>query len=316
MAKPKEAPQSETEAVQRSDKGDVPREPRKRNGAGMLKASFSEYQVLKIVLSVVLFMFALTRFYYYESLSTRMDLVFLALVFSVFLLWMLPWEDLWERLHGFSIGGVAISLEQPDVQGAIGNISFDAQHLSFIFGESSGRSSREARRELIQRIEGLEKELQIVRGSRVLWIDDHPHEILGERRLLRTLGINVTPASSSEEARHILDKDNDFDLIITEVQRPSTPFDAEGRPEHGGVNFIVKLQEYEKDIRISTLPIIFYAAYHWQDLIKHTNPARVLKPEIEISNSVVDLIPKVIKTLSEEREHPITVSAKKTGTSL
>src|SRR5829696_248680 len=72
-----------------------------------------KYQVLKVVLSVVLVMFAVTRFSNYESLSTRMDLVFLSLVLSAFLLWMLPWADLWERLSGVTLGGFGISLDAP-----------------------------------------------------------------------------------------------------------------------------------------------------------------------------------------------------------
>lgn len=129
----------------------------------------------------------------------------------------------------------------------------------------------------------------------------HPHTILGERRLLRALGIDITPAMSSEEAQDILEKDNDFDLIITDVYRV-------GRDE--GVDFVVKLHK-NKDERIGSLPVIFYAAYRWGDLVKRTLPARELRPEVEISNAVDEFIPKVIRRLSEERINPIIVSSKK-----
>jgi CheY-like chemotaxis protein len=307
------------EAAQHSDKGVVPHGPRKRNGVGRMKDSFSEYQGLKVVLSVVLLVFAITRFYYYEALSTRMDPVFLLLVFSVFLLWMLPWEQLWERLRGFSVGGVEISLQQPDVQAAISNISFDAKRVKI-----SG-SSEMVRDRLLRRLKSLEGELQTVRGGRVLWIDDNPHEILGERRLLRALGIDVTPASSSEEAEDILKKDNDFDLIITDVLRFGTSykFVDKGKGQHEGVNFIVKLRAVAEDKRIRTLPVIFYGAYSWKQLFQHTSPTRELQlepkisesvPEPEISESAVDLIPMVITVISEERLNPILVSAKKKPT--
>src|SRR5215217_7878002 len=130
---------------------------------------------LKVGLTMVLVIFAISRFSYYESLNTRMDLVFLSLVLAAFLLWMLPWEDLWNRLGGFSLGGFTISLEQPDVQAAIGNVSFDEEHLERIFGEIDGRTSKDARHKLLQRMESLKEELQTVRESRVLWIDDNPH---------------------------------------------------------------------------------------------------------------------------------------------
>jgi CheY-like chemotaxis protein len=313
MSEEEEDPRSESE--EQESKEDPRSAP--HNIANALEDFFLKYQVLKVVLSLVLVIFAITRFYYYEALNTRMDLVFLSLVLSVFLLWMLPWEQLWDRLRGFSVGGVAISLQQPDVHAAISNISFDDQHLKII----GSRTSEDVRERLIQRLKSLEGDLQIVRGSRVLWIDDNPHNILGERRLLRALGIDVTPAISSKEAHDILEKDNDFDLIITDVQRQTTEYDSvdNGFQVHGGVNFIVKLRKEEKDDRIKTLPVIFYGAYSWKDLVNYTRRARELQPapEIpapEISESVVDLIPKVIRRLSEERLHPIEVSAKKKGT--
>lgn len=254
-------------------------------------------QILKVLLSVVLVIFASTRIFYYKALSPRMDLVFLSLVLSVFLLWMLPWEQLWERLRGISVGGVGISLQQPDVQAAIGHISFDEEHLKI-----SGSSEKQVRNRLRRRLESLEGQLQTVRGSRVLWIDDNPLAIMGERRLLRAFGIDITPAPSSKEALEILTKDNDFDLIITDVYRNNK---AEG------VNFVLNLRKQANE-RIRSLPVIFYAAYPWEYLVKITRPAHDLRPEAERSNEVDDLIPKVIRRLYEERINPITVSAKKT----
>jgi len=252
-----------------------------------------KYQVLKVVLSVVLVMFAVTRFSNYESLSTRMDLVFLSLVLSAFLLWMLPWADLWERLSGVTLGGFGISLEAPHVKAALDESINDADWL-----EKTGHSSSEEdiRKNLIRRLKRLEEELPIVRGSRVLWIDDHPYDILGERRLLRALGIDIIPARSSKEAQDILETDNDFDLIITDVRRTD---------EHEGVNFIVSLRKEEnehlKDEQIKSLPVIFYGDHPWGDIVASTRPARELQPEAEASNSADDLIPRVIRRLAEER---------------
>jgi len=238
-------------------------------------------------------MFAVTRFSNYESLSTRMDLVFLSLVLSAFLLWMLPWADLWERLSGVTLGGFGISLEAPHVKAALDESINDADWL-----EKTGHSSSEEdiRKNLIRRLKRLEEELPIVRGSRVLWIDDHPYDILGERRLLRALGIDIIPARSSKEAQDILETDNDFDLIITDVRRTD---------EHEGVNFIVSLRKEEnehlKDEQIKSLPVIFYGDHPWGDIVASTRPARELQPEAEASNSADDLIPRVIRRLAEER---------------
>jgi CheY-like chemotaxis protein len=294
-------------------------EEEKRNSerADPIKARFKaikarlEDQVLKVLLSVVLVTFAITRIFYYEALGSRMDLVFFSLILSVFLLWMFPWGEFWDRLRGFNVGAFAISLQQPDVQAAIGNLSFAEEQL-----KNSGSSlPEEVRDKLRRRLKPLEGELQTVRGSRILWIDDEPHSILGERRLLRALGIDVTPARSSQRAKEILKEDHDFDLILTDTWRCGT---------REGVNFVVKLRTEETDARIKNLPVIFYAADSWETLVNVTRPAVELSnhylygrlPVPEISNSVDDLIPKVIRKLSEERRNPIIVSAKKTSTEI
>ena len=258
-------------------------------------------QILKVLLSVVLVTFAITRIFYYKALGQRMDLLFFSLVLSVFLLWMLPWGELWERVSGLSVGGVGISIQQPSVQAAIGNLSIAEDQLKVI-----GSSSEEVKDKLRRRLKSLQGELQNVRDSRVLWIDDYPYEILGERRLLRVLGIDVTPARSSERAKEILEEDNDFDLIITDTVR------GVSGDTHEGVDFIVNLRTKETNKRIKNLPVIFYAAYPWETLVRVAHPARGLPPEPEISNSVDDLIPKVIRSLSSERLNPIIVSSTKT----
>jgi CheY-like chemotaxis protein len=310
----------------------VPNGARNSNLANAIKDAIkdlSKEQVLKVVLSLVLVALATTRLLFHDMLSTRMDLVFLSLVLAVFLLWMIPWEELWERLSGFSVGGLGISLQQPDVKAAIVGIDFDEKHLKIM----GAASEKEVRDRLQQRLERLEGELQTVRGSRVLWIDDEPHSILGERRLLRALGIDITPATSSKRAKEILEEDHDFDLIITDTLRgsrrrgpregvdsdsvdsdsvDSDSVDSLQRGTREGVDFIVKLRKGEvTDAPIKDLPVIFYAADAWQTVKNVTSRARNLEPGAEISNRVDDLIPKVIRMLSERRRHPIPVSAKK-----
>jgi CheY-like chemotaxis protein len=256
---------------------------------------FSQYA--KVALSAVLVLLAIVRFGYHDALSGRMDVIFFSLILAAFLVWLIPWE----RLQSVTVGSVGISLEQPQVQAAISGLDLDRIE------------DEELRRRLLHR----EKELQSVRGGRILWIDDKPHNVLGERRLLKALGMDVTPAMSSEAAEKILEEDNDFDLIITDVYRRGVNYKLidGGEPVHEGTNFIVKLRRHD-DKHISHLPVIFYAAYDWERLIKFTRPARELLPEPEISNSAVDLIPKVISTLSEERAKPITYTARKQPTSM
>lgn len=257
--------------------------------------NFNQY--VKVALSIVVVVLAVVRLAYHDTLSTRMDIVFFSLVLAVFLVWLIPWE----RLQSLSMGGFGITLNQQPIEAAINGLRLD--------DVTTYAASPD---ELRQRLLRMESEIQAVRGSRVLWIDDNPHKILGERRLLRALGVDVVLAESSESAERQLEKDNDFDLIITDVQRKGESYKLveNGIQIHEGVNFIVKLRKHKlppsiDDPNIRKLPVIFYAAYDWDRLVKFTRPARELSPEPEITNSEVDLFPKIIRKLYEERTKPI-----------
>jgi CheY-like chemotaxis protein len=148
----------------------------------------------------------------------------------------------------------------------------------------------------------------------VLWIDDRPHNLLAERRLFRALGVHVVPAVSSERAAAILEEDNDFDLILTDVQRKDDVYRATGGPPiHGGVNFIRVLRTHE-DPAVRSLPVIFYAAYEWERLVDFTRPARELQPEAGMANRLIDLLPEVVRVLAEARSRPLAVAQKKEAT--
>jgi CheY-like chemotaxis protein len=156
-----------------------------------------------------------------------------------------------------------------------------------------------------------------VRGGRVLWIDDKPHRIAGERRLLRSLGIDVTPAISSDEALRILEHDNDFDLVVSDVQRTGKSHEVVGgEPIHEGVNFVVWLRTTYHDALVRSLPVVFYAAYDNERLVKFTRSARDLAPEAALSHSVVTLVPLVVAQLAEARTAPIRAPGTKEPTRL
>ena len=251
----------------------------------------------KVGIAVLLVILAILRVVFHESLNTKMDFTFFSLLAFAFVVLVLPWE----QLKSFKAGGVEISLEKPEVQAAISGLGLD----------------RVDDDKLRQQLSKLEEELKIVRGSRVIWIDDKPHNILGARRLLRALNIDVTTATSSEMAEQLLKADNDFDLVISDVQRKGVNYkNVEGGIEiHEGVNFIVVLRRHA-DPNIRVMPVIFYAAYDWERLVKFTRPARESIPEAEISNSLDDFLPKVIKRLAEERSKPIAFSKVKKPTSV
>jgi CheY-like chemotaxis protein len=252
---------------------------------------------IKIPIAAFLVILAILRVIFHDKLNAKMDNTFLLLLAFAFFVLVLPWE----HLKTFKAGGVEITLEKPEVQAAISGLGLD----------------RVDDAKLRQQLSKLKDELKIVSGSRVIWIDDKPHNILGARRMLRALNIDVTTAISSEIAQEILNTDNDFDLIISDVQRNGESYkQVEGGIKiHEGVNFIVVLRRHT-DPNIRMMPVIFYAAYDWERLVKFTRPARELIPEAEISNSMDGFLPKVIRRLAEERSEPIAFSKVKKPTAV
>lgn len=254
-------------------------------------------QSIKIGIALLLVVLAVVRVVFHEALSAKMDITFFLLLAFAFLIVVLPWGE----LKTFKAGGLEISLEKPTIQAAISGLDLD----------------KVSDDKLQKQLSKLEDELKLANGSRVIWIDDKPNNILGARRLLRALNIDVTMAISSELAQEILNGDNDFDLIISDVQRKGVNYKhvKNGIEIHEGVNFIVILRKH-KDINVRLLPVIFYAAYDWERLVNFTRPARELMPEAQISNSMEDFLPKVIKCIAGERSRPIAFSREKKPTSV
>lgn len=248
--------------------------------------STKKAQWIRIGMAAAVIGLAMVRLAFHDGLYRRMDSIFFIVMGTGLLLLLVPLQ----YLKSFKAGSLEFSLEQPQIQGAISGLNVDR-----------------IKNEKIQaHLLRLKDQLGAIRGSRVLWIDDHPHGVVGERRLLRALGVEVVTAVSSDAAFAILEADNDFDLIITDVQRVGTSHQVTGGvPIHEGTNFIVALRKNHPDPVINRLPVVFYAAYDWQRLVDFTNNARAHYPSPEISNSEEDLIPKVIRLLAESRATPI-----------
>jgi CheY-like chemotaxis protein len=226
--------------------------------------------------------------------TKSVDTTVIALVIAAVLIHLVPIQ----RITTFKGAGVEFSVEQPQVKGAI-----DALTPNQVQNE-----------ELRKDLERLRDDLPLVRGSRVLWIDNSPDVIVAARRLLRALGVEIVPAVSSEMADEILARDKDFDLIVTDTQRPGNSYKFNNGIEiHEGVNYLVKLRKTADPI-VKQIPVIFFSAYDWDRLVMFTRPARETLPEPEITNSVNDLILKVVKRLAHERSRPLVYDDQKEPT--
>lgn len=232
-----------------------------------------------------------------EVYGARVDMTTFYLLVAAALVLLVPWE----RLESFRGGSVEITI-RPELIAAVENLQLD---------------SRLETKALLKKIESLGDDVEIARGGRVLWVDDNPHHLLGERRILRALGVTVTTAISSACAIEILDADNDFDLLVSDVQRKGESHQYnDGSAYHEGVNFVCRLRDH-KDPNIAEMPVIFYASYTREKLIDHTRPARERLPEAVLANTPEALIEEVIRMLGTVRRDPIeyrSMGAQKTPT--
>lgn len=196
-------------------------------------------------------------------------------------------------------GSLELTVDQPDVAAAIGGLQLTQIQNA----------------ELRTTIESTKDILPYVRGSRVLWIDDHPEKIIALRRVFRTLGVDIICAVSSKTAKEMLAVDADYDLLISDVQREGeTHLSIGGIDIHEGTNFIVWLRSKHSDPVVRQMPVAFYAAYDWERLVEFTEPARKTLPEPTISNAVPDFVDKVIHQIAKSRSTPLTASGEKEPT--
>lgn len=245
--------------------------------------------------STLLLVGALARVVWPDQLS-GIDETFVLLVVVAIAIQLVPWDS----LKTFKAAGVELTIERAAVQGAIKSLDLPDVALGA----------------LEQALERHSESLPALRGSRILWIDDKPHAVLGERRLFRALGARIVTAVSSEAADQHLHEDPDFDVIVSDVQRiGDSHVENDGEPIHEGVNYLVALRK-RSDPAVSRIPAVFYAAYDDARLEKFTAPARETQPRPLACNDVVGLVSGVVTLVSEARARPIAVPATKAPTGL
>jgi CheY-like chemotaxis protein len=119
----------------------------------------------------------------------------------------------------------------------------------------------------------------VLRGARVLWVDDHPENNAWERELLRSLGVVVVPVESTRSALACLEAEP-FDVVLSDINR-----------DHESDNGIDGAMQIHR--MVPTLPIVFYT----QNL---TSP-RILEPASGITTEPNELIHLILDRLERVR---------------
>ena len=95
-----------------------------------------------------------------------------------------------------------------------------------------------------QLISRIEKNLDILKGARILMFDDRPDLLKNERKMLENLGIHTSMVTSLKQAEETL-KVNHYDLMISDIDRPT------GQPN--GIEAVKQLR-----VENPELAVIFY----------------------------------------------------------
>ena len=162
--------------------------------------------------------------------------------------------------------------------------------------------NEEDKNNLLNAISIMSEEISKSQGKRILWIDDKPHKIIGERRFFRSLGLEIVTGNNRDVILKLLEQDGDFDIIISDIQWLTS---YEG-VTYGRLNMIKELRKIYLDSFIGKLKVIFYTGYRKEQITiidKQTGIKDIENSSIMFS--IDRLIMEVFSTLTENKNSVI-----------
>lgn len=241
-----------------------------------------------------------------SAVVNGIDDVFLVLAGLAAIVLAFPWQ----RLSALRAGPFEFSLQSGQIRGAIDAI--DVQ------GAEKARIDA-----LLAR---LAADVEHARGSRILWVDDKPRRLVGERRLFRALEIETVAVPTCREAGETLMRDNDFDLVVTSLEKskereamlsrenPAVLFGQWLRgDESEGIRALMgdRVESPIEDAILNNLAILFYAAFPLPYIREKMQPLAGYETPVDGTNSLEELLRKSIRLLADLRSNPIEVPASK-----
>lgn len=195
-----------------------------------------------------------------STLPALLWFVFFVIIFTMF--YKRIREDLFPRINKVAMFGV--------------DIAFVGQELDRGIEESNAQVSQQERSQVLRRAQGL---APILRGASLLWVDDNPENNRTEQRILRTLGIKIDEARSTDAGLKMLSQSS-YDALISDMNR-NIP-DA-------GLQLLKEARE-----RGYKLPVIFYTGY--------ADPTRGTPPyALGIADQPAELLHYVFDALERQR---------------
>jgi CheY-like chemotaxis protein len=253
----------------------------------MEKIKINYYQ---IIAGTGVLIIAFIRLFDIGTLNESMDNTFILLLFISLIIFFVPFAN----IKSLKAGGVEIEVFEKKVKNAIGGLE-----LKQIENE-----------QLLNTILKYGNEIEIIKGSRILWIDDTPNAILGERRILRALGLDIHTSNNRETTLNLIDRDTDFDLIISDIQWIKDPVSKS--VFYGGIELIHELRDNFKNETIGSVKTIFYTSYSEQQIKTINAQTNFLSvANSSICYSIEELIVNVIESLKIISDKPLKVTSRK-----
>jgi CheY-like chemotaxis protein len=128
----------------------------------------------------------------------------------------------------------------------------------------------------LRRAEQVEK---VLRGARLLWVDDHPENNAWERELFRSLGVVIVSVESTRSALACMQTET-FDLVLSDIRRDDESTD--------GVEGAMQVHAARP-----TVPILFY--------VQNLSSTRVPEPALGITDEPNELLHLVLDRLERAR---------------
>ena len=128
---------------------------------------------MRIFLSLLIILVLILRIFFFDIVGNKLDSTSIILLILAIVLIIIPWEN----VISFKAAGIEVTLKK-SVKGAIRNIGKEES-------QTTGSDEKQIIKRLVKYLSRKASELEYLKGSRILWIDDHPDKIVNIQRLLR-----------------------------------------------------------------------------------------------------------------------------------
>ncbi|WP_405781128.1 response regulator [Streptomyces sp. NBC_00859] len=122
----------------------------------------------------------------------------------------------------------------------------------------------------------MEHAADVLRGGRILWVDDHPENNTTLTRLFRSVGMAVDTARSTAEALAALRRQS-YDVILSDMGRADDP--------QAGITMLRELERRNID-----LPVVIHAAHVDQERGVDRRAFAATASPVEVVHYVIDLM--------------------------